>query len=1273
MLKVECESCRAPYQVDERRVPEAGLKMRCPKCGNSFLVKDPSKTAGHGPARPMKQTMVGFGGDLPSKAGMSTRPPPPLRKTPVSVVQAAPLPDGVTEAPRAPVHSRPTPRAFLAVTDEGVVALPANKSAEKSKAGVTAPPPAPSGFDRSKHAHVTSPDLPAVTAPKGAAPSRDRAIPPVLAPPTVPPPAKVAGPSFELDLPDVRPDLGPTRDLPQARTNPPDVGLPTSKKTTSRNELGAEPPIVKPGLRGESLPKASAYVDLPKVSPGSLPSPTNKGAPPVPGRPSRPDSFDLPVLASELRPPAAAPPMVSSPDAGGRVPTMEEALGFGDLALSSPTASVPKAASTLSFGELDLAVSPPAAAPANAPSQASAQAKDFGSLDLDAGAKPTSSSTSNAGSMFGGSAFGELDLGRGKENAGVELSLRAEGGAPKQDRPQSTLEHPAPVRPRETTPRPSRKGPKIAFAGLLALVLGGAALQLTPVGAFGHLAIADMVHATSYVKEAASIADATQKKLASDVFVPAREAADNVAQLHDATPRSRPLAAYAAFVEFENQARFGSDASRAARAKSFLSDFPQDADVPYLLAARAAESLLDGDFTAAKTKIDAAAAHEQDAGVKFDLDILQGLAALGRKDAPGAVQAFSAALAKDGASARAHWGLARSYFLSKDLPKVKQEVDAILRTSPTHAGARTMHAWLAWLSYQDGAAALAELDVVLDDPSRATMAPSEVASALAIKGGILLALDRGSEARTAFERAVALDPQNIPALVGQGQNLYSSGRYTEALTRFDEAVRRDPSNIAAIVGSAMAKISLERVDEAKKQLAAARKIDPNDMSLALWLAKAEEALGDKSSAETDYSLATTLAKPENKDAVLAYAAFAAFLASQGRAAEAQGKLDEARKKVQDSATLDRAFGDIAAAQGKFDGAVAYYLAALKKSPNDLATRFRLASTYRRMRKFDLATAELDRIAESDKDYPGMALERGLLFEESGNVEKALEQFRSAYQKAPNDPDLALRVGAALVTIGKIDEGLPLLLKVQEKRADSAEVNHYLGRAYLKKGGTESAQAMRLLQRAAELDPNRAEYHLYVAWAANEAIPAQLGLARASVEKALSLDQLLADGYWQRGIVKLREGAIDDAVKDLKYALQLKPNRFEAHATLAECYEQKNETGMAASEWEKAIAGDATRPYWRYHYGRILLDRGQIGEAAKHLSFALDAAKQMQPKPGWLPRLAFDTGEALRKSGQKKEAIDAYELYMGMAAPTAPDRKDAIAGLKALGAPSAANY
>ena len=42
-----------------------------------------------------------------------------------------------------------------------------------------------------------------------------------------------------------------------------------------------------------------------------------------------------------------------------------------------------------------------------------------------------------------------------------------------------------------------------------------------------------------------------------------------------------------------------------------------------------------------------------------------------------------------------------------------------------------------------------------------------------------------------------------------------------------------------------------------------------------------------------------------------------------------------------------------------------------------------------------------------------------------------------------------------------------------------------------------------------------------------------------------------------------EGAVEDAIKDENHALALRPSRYEAHATLAECYEDKNDDGRRA--------------------------------------------------------------------------------------------------------------
>ena len=75
MFKVECPGCQAPYQVDERRVPPTGLKMRCPKCGNSFQVETPADARRTGPSPVLETGIQPADGDAQDRA-KPPRPPP---------------------------------------------------------------------------------------------------------------------------------------------------------------------------------------------------------------------------------------------------------------------------------------------------------------------------------------------------------------------------------------------------------------------------------------------------------------------------------------------------------------------------------------------------------------------------------------------------------------------------------------------------------------------------------------------------------------------------------------------------------------------------------------------------------------------------------------------------------------------------------------------------------------------------------------------------------------------------------------------------------------------------------------------------------------------------------------------------------------------------------------------------------------------------------------------------------------------------------------------
>jgi tetratricopeptide (TPR) repeat protein len=1083
------------------------------------------------------------------------------------------------------------------------------------------------------------------------------------APPKPPPPAARA--SFDIDLP------ARVSDLPSLKHGSDLVDLPA---------IAAGLPVVSADLPSPaaSLPVAAANLpvlaaNLPVVA-GNLPA----------------VAANLPSVAASLPVPASALPVrargfgeIDLPNVAEILPTTQP----GEQQMPARPSGGPPAA----FGEIELPRERPVSSVPPAPG-AHSNSADFGDLQL--GDKPRSHRTGQSvvahvdapSEGGGGMTFGEVDFGGsdaahsgrsgaiGVDSAGSSLSAGGPSGRAAATAPVSTSVRPGPMGRERPAPEPGKRsyGKVIAGGIFIALVLGGGALQLTSYGAFGYLAIGDAIHAGDYARSTSTAIGDAEKALGVDTYDAAKAAADAAFAAHVRAPRARALTAYAAVVDAAITVRFGADPSRPSHLKQLIAELPPNEPVKYLDVASAAQAAADGDLDKARRGLEAASKRDPADPIQVEVALLRGNVELAGHDAAAALAAFKHALELSG-DARAHFGLARAYVLQGDPTSARKEVDATLTTSPLHPGALILRARMKGVKV-DETQALADLGKVIDGPARAQAAPDELSRAYAAKAWVDLDRGAASEAREAFAQAVKLNPRNLEALNGEGRLLLSEGRFTEALTRFDTALQYDPSSAETVANDAEAKIALERLADAKQQLLDAKQKFPKNIPILLLLGKVEQHLGNNDAAEADLRAAVSFVDPTKLDAVLPYVALSELLSARGRLADASTTLEDARKKLPASATLDRAFGEVSELQGEYETAIADYRSALVKDPKDVATHFRLAVALRRVRKFDLAGPELDRVAAVDKDYPGLSLERGLLYEESGDIEKAIDQFKSALSKAPDDPDLQLRVGSAYVAIGRPDDALVMLRKVVQKRPQSAEAHHYIGRALMLRGRGSQVDALRELQRAVDLDPNRAEFHVYLAWAANDAEPAKMDVARDEIDKALALDKLNAEAYWQKGVLERIEGAFDDAIRDEKRALELRPSRYEAHATLAECFDAKNDQATAAAEWIKAIAGDGNatspdgtvpHPYWRYAFGKLLTDHGNTGAALPHLLAAVQAAEKSDPHPGWYGAAEFLAAEALRKAGRKADAIEHYRRFLDVAPVNSPDRADAQKALASL--------
>ncbi|HMJ12239.1 MAG TPA: zinc-ribbon domain-containing protein, partial [Polyangiaceae bacterium] len=323
MFKVECPGCNAPYQVDERRVPATGLKMRCPKCGTSFKVDAPAENREVGagvqsaepamppppprrPGRdsPLKSTMLGVpppGAGGPAAARPRAGEPTAAQRTLSGAYEEVDLPT-VGGGPHAPPQAAPAPPQEID--------LPARVNERPERADLPA----------------AAPPRPRPQQPKPPAPPRrpaPAAAPAVPAAPVAPAPAM---PEFgEVDLPAAlsmkfkAPVPPPDADLPSLGRAPPQPIAGGRSAAASTRETEPEPVIPDlPSVGFARAPAGFGEIDLPATSPGrASPSSLSQefaldleadlpAAADVPGLPS--PAAGLPVVPADLPSPSASLP-----------------------------------------------------------------------------------------------------------------------------------------------------------------------------------------------------------------------------------------------------------------------------------------------------------------------------------------------------------------------------------------------------------------------------------------------------------------------------------------------------------------------------------------------------------------------------------------------------------------------------------------------------------------------------------------------------------------------------------------------------------------------------------------------------------------------------------------------------------------------------------------------------------------------------------------------------------------------------------------------------
>ena len=454
-----------------------------------------------------------------------------------------------------------------------------------------------------------------------------------------------------------------------------------------------------------------------------------------------------------------------------------------------------------------------------------------------------------------------------------------------------------------------------------------------------------------------------------------------------------------------------------------------------------------------------------------------------------------------------HLLLGRLYRLNNDLVKAEGAFKKAVEVQPDAEEAVTSLAYL-YNEEGDSKRALAVLEAVPETDRSAKM--------YATLGYTQEQLKNYKEAVTAYQKAVALDKENLDALRGLAQNLVYDNHPEAALEQYKAIAEADPQDAQAYLRMADIYRRMGKFAPAIENLKKAADLVPDSLEVAYNIALVYEAQGKYD--EVVPVLQKLLEKTAKPDGVYSSADRnnrAVFLERLGIVYRTQHKTEsaletfrkmlelgdenasrgyqqiietyrdakqwpqatatakEAAAKLPQDRTLQFMLAGQLADGADPDAALAQVKTMLKGGPEDREVYITLAQMYSRLKRWndaEAAVAQAGKLSTRDeeKEYADFLL--GSMYERQKKFDAAEEVFRKILAGDPNNATVLNYLGYMLADRGlRLEEALGQVKKAVELDPQNGAYRDSLGWAYFKLGNYDLAEEN--LRKATERMPN----------------------------------------------------------------------------------------------------------------------------------------------------------------------------------------------------------
>lgn len=233
--------------------------------------------------------------------------------------------------------------------------------------------------------------------------------------------------------------------------------------------------------------------------------------------------------------------------------------------------------------------------------------------------------------------------------------------------------------------------------------------------------------------------------------------------------------------------------------------------------------------------------------------------------------------------------------------------------------------------------------------------------------------------------------------------------------------------------------------------------------------------------------------------------------------------------------------------------------------------------------------------ESKATYRQMGIE----YMEQGDYAKAIESFELALAQGvgkvgADELDIAYYKAAAQYAGGDMDAAMNTYNAIIDYDEEAYQAYYLRGCLYCKQGNLEAAKQE--FSSAVQYQPN--DYALYINIYENLNAIGDTATADAYLEQALAIKGDEVSNLEYRGQIHYLQGAYDDAITDLKAALDA--GSTYANLYLGKTYDKMNDTETAEGYFRTYIAEVPSDAVALNELGEIMLEKERYAEAVQYL-------------------------------------------------------------------------